>query len=110
MSLLSRRCVASLAPAIIGLAIGALVSPVIAQSPIESKAVGSKSGADHGIPQVRKINEEIRRVWDDHKLHPSSPAIDGEWCRRLYLDLLGRVPTVHELREFLSSKESDKKA
>jgi hypothetical protein len=72
----------------------------------------AKSGAanDHGVPQVRRINEEIRRVWEDNKLKPSQPATDGEWCRRVFLDVLGRVPSVTELRDFLSSKEADKKA
>jgi hypothetical protein len=70
----------------------------------------SSSAADHGIPQVKRINEEIRRVWEDNKLKPSAPATDAEWCRRVYLDVLGRVPSVTELREFISSKEADKKA
>lgn len=65
---------------------------------------------DYGLAQVRKINEEIRRVWSDHQLAPSPAASDGEWCRRIYLDVLGRVPSVQELREFVSSREADRKA
>src|SRR6185369_12854889 len=45
-----------------------------------------------------------------HKLHASPAATDGEWCRRIYLDVLGRVPSVQELHEFLTTKEADKKA
>jgi hypothetical protein len=70
----------------------------------------SGSSADRGIAQVRRINEEIRRVWEDNKLKPSAPATDSEWCRRVYLDVLGRVPSVTELRDFLSAREADKKA
>jgi hypothetical protein len=69
----------------------------------------SKSESD-APPQITRINEEIRRVWTDHKLSPSADATDGEWCRRLYLDVLGRIPSVPELREFVTSRESDKKA
>jgi hypothetical protein len=65
---------------------------------------------DYGLPQVKVINKEIRQVWTDNNLRPSPQATDGEWCRRVYLDVLGRVPSVNELREFLSSKEADKKA
>src|SRR5262245_49947231 len=85
---------------------------VLAQNEPTAKAPETKLGAaqDHGLPQVRKINEEIRRVWEDNKLRPAVQATDGEWCRRVYLDVLGRVPSVTELREFLSSKESDRKA
>jgi hypothetical protein len=78
------------------------------QADTASKPASAKGSApDHGLPQVRRINEEIRRVWEDHKLHPSSAATDGEWCRRVYLDVLGRIPSVPELREFLTSKEKD---
>jgi hypothetical protein len=65
---------------------------------------------DYNLPQVRRINQEIRQVWTDNNLKPSPPATDGEWCRRVYLDVLGRVPSVNELREFVASKEPDKKA
>jgi hypothetical protein len=87
----------------------AFLQPAAAQSPAVAKS-GGKPGADHGFPQVRKINEEIRQVWTDNKLSPSAQASDGEWCRRVYLDVLGRIPSVQELREFLTSRESDKKA
>src|SRR4051794_25914578 len=60
-----------------------------------SKQAVTKSGShDYGSPQIRRINEEIRRVWEDNKLHPSVAATDNEWCRRVYLDVLGRVPSV----------------
>ena len=65
---------------------------------------------DYNVPQVKMINEEIRKVWTDNQLSPSPPASDGEWCRRVYLDILGRIPSVEELREFVYSKETDKKA
>ncbi len=76
-----------------------------------AKPAASKSGAnDYGSPQIRRINEEIRHAWEDHKLHPSPAAPDNEWCRRVYLDVIGRVPSVQELRDFLAMKESDKRA
>lgn len=64
---------------------------------------------DYGMPQVKFINEQIRQVWTDNQLTPSPPATDGEWCRRVYLDILGRIPSVQELRDFLASRETDKK-
>lgn len=69
-------------------------------------AVGAN---DHGIPQVAEINKNIRQVWTDNNMSPSPPATDGEWCRRVYLDILGRIPSVTELREFTASKEADRK-
>lgn len=69
-----------------------------------------KPAPDFGIPQVARINEEIRTAWADYGLQPSPPATDGEWCRRLFLDVLGRVPSVQELGAFVSDTSPDKKA
>jgi hypothetical protein len=60
---------------------------------------------DFGLTEVRLINEAIASGWSDHELVPSQPATDGEWCRRVYLDLLGRVPTVEELQDFLADRK-----
>lgn len=61
------------------------------------------------ISQVEFINQQIRRGWKDHELTPSPAASDGEWCRRVYLDILGRTPTVEELDKFVSASTSDKR-
>jgi hypothetical protein len=96
--------------------VAAACSAALAQSDSKTavaKAADSKKGPlvpDYGIPQVRRINQEIRQVWTDLQLSPSPPSTDGEWCRRVFLDVIGRVPSVQELREFLASKEADKKA
>jgi len=68
-------------------------------------------GNEHyGIPQVKFINEQIAAVWGDAGLKPSAPASDGEWCRRVHLDLIGRVPTLKELDAFLADSSPTKKA
>ncbi|WP_425616976.1 DUF1549 domain-containing protein [Anatilimnocola sp. NA78] len=79
--------------------------PVDAQTP----KTGAVASADYNIPQVKYINEQIRQVWKDNEMTPSPMATDGEWCRRVYLDILGRVPSVTELREFASDKTPDRK-
>ncbi len=63
---------------------------------------------DYG-DQVNKINELVRQVWTDYDLKPSPQAPDNEWCRRVFLDILGRVPTVEELQAFVSDKAPDKR-
>jgi len=40
----------------------------------------------------------------------SAVADDGEFLRRVYLDLAGRVPTIQETRAFLDDKAGDKRA
>ncbi len=65
---------------------------------------------DFGHPEVAVINEAIHKGWKDHHLLPSKPATDNEWCRRVYLDILGRVPKVEELTAYLKDKKADKRA
>ncbi len=64
----------------------------------------------YGIAQVKFINDQIASVWADAGLQPSPDATDGEWCRRVHLDLIGRVPTVKELDAFLADSSPAKKA
>jgi hypothetical protein len=40
---------------------------------LDSSAFG-QAETPSKVPQIRRINEEIRRVWEDHKLQPSPPA------------------------------------
>ena len=65
--------------------------------------------ADWGIPQVREINAEISQVWRENQITPSAPATEGEWVRRIYLDVIGRIPSVEELRDYGSNKSAEKK-
>jgi hypothetical protein len=74
-------------------------------------AAAPKEGDGHyGISQVKFINEQIAAGWADAGLQPSADATDGEWCRRVHLDIVGRVPTVAELQAFLTDSAATKKA
>jgi hypothetical protein len=52
----------------------------------------------------------LKAAWEDADLKPAVPARDEEFSRRVYLDLLGRIPTVAEAREFIAAKGTDKRA
>jgi Protein of unknown function (DUF1549)/Protein of unknown function (DUF1553) len=114
---------------LVGVAIAvALSSPVVAAEQVVATAATSKAAAsiaanaaaadkppaeaanhaDAASP-VPAINAAIRQAWKDHQLAPSAAATDGEWCRRVYLDVIGRVPTVAELRDFLRDRQRDKR-
>lgn len=60
--------------------------------------------------QVDRINQLIERDWAEYELKPSKQATEGEWCRRLFLDLIGRTPTVMELQDFIKSNDDDKRS
>lgn len=60
-------------------------------------------------PEVALIDAAIATAWAEQNLVPSPSASDGEWCRRVYLDVLGRIPTVVELRQYLTDRKRDKR-
>jgi hypothetical protein len=78
---------------------------------VSSAAPPSQAVDEHyGLQQVKFINDLISAGWADGGLQPSADATDGEWCRRVHLDLIGRVPTVKELQAFISDSSPMKKA
>ncbi|MEX2142753.1 MAG: DUF1549 domain-containing protein [Pirellulales bacterium] len=77
--------------------------------PVKKTAIVRRGGSSYGIEQVARINDFIRRGWADHKLSPSPKASDFEWCRRVYLDIHGRIPTVPELDRFLQDRSPNQR-
>src|SRR3990172_7796571 len=98
LMLLSACCIASAA------------APIFAADQAVASAVpASRSADDFGYGEVRLINDYVAQAWKDHGLVPSEAASDGEWCRRVHLDLVGRVPTVAELRNYLADRKHEKR-
>ena len=56
------------------------------------------------------INRWLKKSWEEYEVIPSSTATEGEWCRRVFLDVLGRIPTTDELNIFLEDKSPEKKS
>jgi len=50
---------------------------------------------------VEKINEQLRRGYQQRRVEPAGTCEDRVFVRRLYLDLVGRIPTLDELNGFL---------
>ena len=56
------------------------------------------------------VDSLVRQQWQDYEVKPSRPATDGEWIRRVYLDVLGRIPSVSEYKAFTRNNKPDKKS
>ncbi|HXG09852.1 MAG TPA: DUF1549 and DUF1553 domain-containing protein [Gemmataceae bacterium] len=56
------------------------------------------------------IDEEIRAAWTREKIVPSPRADDAVFLRRVYLDLVGTIPTYDEARAFLADPDPHKRA
>jgi hypothetical protein len=53
---------------------------------------------------VDDVDEAMRLSWKGAALRPVGPTTDAEYLRRATLDLVGRVPTLAELRAFDTAK------
>ena len=58
----------------------------------------------------RQIDALLAADWKKEKLTGNAPAKDEVLVRRLYLDIVGRIPTYRETEEFFNDKSTDKRA
>jgi len=78
---------------------GASLAPV-------AKGAGPRAPAAVAADIDREINAQLAEA----KLPPSPRAADGEFLRRAYLDIIGRVPRFEEATAFLDSQDAGKRA
>ena len=63
-----------------------------------------------GLDPAHVIDLALEHGYREHSVNPSSSIDDASFARRLYVDLIGRVPKPIEVREFLRQTESTKRA
>ncbi len=59
---------------------------------------------------IALINTQIRQTWADNEVSPSELADDSEWLRRVYLDIVGHIPTSEQVSRFLADKSENKRS
>jgi hypothetical protein len=63
-----------------------------------------------GPPTPRgRIDELVFAKWKQLGIEPAHPCSDAVFLRRVYLDVIGTLPTVQEARAFYSDKSPDKR-
>ena len=55
------------------------------------------------------IDRQLLRSWASHNIPHAPLSDDYEFCRRVYLDLTGRIPPADRLLAFVSSTAADKR-
>ena len=61
-------------------------------------------------PQTQRINELIAKGWANAGIKkPADKANDHEFMRRVFLDLIGRIPTVEEIYDFEQDRTANKR-
>jgi len=61
------------------------------------------------VPRHNFIDEHVFAKLQKLNIRPSGLSDDGEFLRRVYLDVIGKLPTEEESRGFLVSKAADKR-
>ncbi len=69
---------------------------------------GITGAADRPLRQ--KIDAEVKAAWKAAQITPSGRCSDEAFLRRVYLDLVGTIPTYEEARRFLAQTEADRRA
>jgi len=59
-------------------------------------------------PQTKTVNELLAKAWAANTVKPSARASDYEFVRRVYLDLIGRIATPAEVKDFERDKNRAK--
>jgi hypothetical protein len=79
-------------------------APGRGDEPLESAAVPARS-----FDLTAWLDSEFGGIWERGGLEVAR-CDDGAFLRRVYLDLVGRIPSVAEAREFLADDASDKRS
>lgn len=70
----------------------------------------ARRGSYPPVPQNNLIDRYVFQNLRRLNVLPSPMSSDEEFLRRVTLDTVGRLPTVDEIREFLGSRDADKRA
>jgi hypothetical protein len=69
--------------------------------------VPATARADEPLRAV--IDRELAAAWKTQNITPAPKSTDAEFLRRVYIDLVGTVPTLDETRKFLADTDAKKR-
>ena len=78
------------------------------QTPRKPGGPGSAAASD-AKALAGQIDRLLAARWAEAKVQPARAADDAEYLRRVYLDLVGKIPTAAEARDFLDDSSADKR-
>ena len=82
--------------------IGAVLSMSAATRPAQAEHSPSGGSSSFSDPATVSVNSLVEKAWQENGVRPAKEARDHVWCRRVFLDLIGRIPTVDELDAYMS--------
>ena len=81
-----------------------LATAILGASPLTTRAAVDLPA------KVAQIDKLVAVNLAKQKQQPNAPASDEIFVRRVYLDIVGRIPTIKETTDFLADKAADKRA
>lgn len=63
----------------------------------------------HGIHAASRLDLLLEQDWAKRGIKPAPPADDFTLLRRLYLDLIGRIPTLAEAKAYLADQRPERR-
>ncbi len=83
---------------------------ITSMSAAEVAASAHPRPARHFDSITQAVDTLISEGWAERNVKPAAEVDDRTWCRRVYLDLAGRICTPAELQAFTSDQASSKRA
>ena len=80
----------------------------IARTPVQPK--GPRTTAGDARALAEQIDGLLAAKWSRANVRPAQSADDAEYLRRVYLDLVGKIPTAAEACSFLDDPSPDRRA
>ena len=71
--------------------------------------MGPRGAAGDARGLADQIDRLLAAKWSKSNVRPAPPADDAEFLRRVYLDLVGKIPTAAEACSFLDDPSTDKR-
>jgi hypothetical protein len=84
-------------------------APAVEPEAPKAKPVPAPAIAKDPAALAKFIDSHISRVLAEDKIAASPRCTDEEFLRRVYLDITGTIPAADKAREFLDSKDADKR-
>ena len=92
--------------------VDSFTSEVVARLTAVSLSIpgGSRTNTKLQLDQLGLIDRHTFQAMNDAGVSPADVSSDAEFCRRVTLDLTGRIPTSDRLLQFLADPASDKRS
>ena len=80
------------------------LSPLVAESGAKAEARGNKGNAEFDVAKASaEIDRLVGSMLEKQGVKPNDDIDDATFVRRVYLDIVGRVPTIEEAENFHGS-------